>query len=127
MSKETVKYAIKKDWSIESLYSFSSPEGDELYYDLDYDQVMAIHPHAIELKASLARRGSTEYDYSVGLSKSYGAELRICLTCENPDDEIGYSVEQFEIIFDAGLALYEGIVDEAGDHALVKERQNPYP
>ena len=83
---------------------------------------MAIHPHAIALKAALARRGSTEYQYSVGLSKLYGAEICICLTCENPDDEIGYSQEQSAIIEEAGLALYDGILDEAGDHALVHGR-----
>lgn len=123
MSKETAKYAINKDLSVESLHSFSSPEGDEFAYDVDYEELMAIHPHAIALKASLARRGSTEYEYSVGLSKSYGSNICICLTCENPDDEIGYSEEQDTIIEEAGLTLYDGILDEAGDHALVKGRK----
>ena len=122
VSKETAKYAINKDLSIESLYSFSSPQGDEFAFGVDYDQLMAIHPHAIALKAALARRGSTEYEYSVGYSRAYGPEIRICLTCENPDDEIGYSQEQFAIIEEAGLALYEGMIDETGDHALVKGR-----
>ena len=119
MSKETVKYAINKDLSIESLYSFSTPEGDEFAFGVDYDQLMAIHPHAIALKAALARRGSTEYEYSVGYAKAKAPETRICLTCENPDDEIGYSEEQFALIADAGLALCDGFLDEAGDHALV--------
>jgi len=124
VSKEIAKYAINKDLTIESLHSFSSPEGDELAYDVDYDQLMAIHPHAIALKEALARRGSTEYEYSVGYAKAKAPETRICLTCENPDNEIGYSEEQFAIIADAGLALYDGMLDEAGDHALVKGRQN---
>jgi len=124
VSKEITKYAINKDLSVESLHSFSSPEGDEFAYDVDYDQLMAIHPHAIALKAALARRGSTEYEYSVGYAKAKAPETRICLTCENPDNEIGYSEEQFAIIADAGLALYDGMLDEAGDHALVKGRQN---
>jgi len=124
VSKETAKYAINKDLSVESLHSFSSPEGDEFAYDVDYDQLMALHPHAIALKAALARRGSTEYEYSVGYAKAKAPETRICLTCENPDNEIGYSEEQFAIIADAGLALYDGMLDEAGDHALVKGRQN---
>ena len=124
MSKETAKYAINKDLTIESLHSFSSPEGDEFAYDVDYDQLMAIHPHAIALKAALARRGSTEYEYSVGYARvGHRGGARICLTCENPDDEIGYSEEHSAIIADAGLALYDGILDEAGDHALVKGGQ----
>jgi len=122
VSKETAKYAINKDLTIERLHSFSSPEGNEFAYDIDGDELMSIHPHAIALKAALARRGSTEYQYSVGLSKLYGAEICICLTCENPDDEIGYSQEQSAIIEEAGLALYDGILDEAGDHALVNGR-----
>jgi len=120
VSKEIAKYAINKDLSVESLHSFSSPEGDEFAYDVDYDQLMAIHPHAIALNTALARRGSTEYEYGVGYARvGHGGGARICLTCENPDDEIGYSAEQFAIIEEAGLTLYDGILDEAGDHALV--------
>jgi len=36
-------------FSVESLHSFSSPEGDEFAYDVDYDQNAARKPLALAM------------------------------------------------------------------------------
>ena len=67
MSKETAKYAINKDLSVESLHSFSSPEGDEFAYDVDYECEKYFAPSYEEALKKAARNELPVPTFRIGL------------------------------------------------------------
>ena len=110
------KYAINQDLTISALNSFSEQD-DELAWDLSWDDLIQVHPHAKALQAALTGR-ETEHQYAIGAASAHG-EWRICLTCKNPGEYQSHDTEQRSIVESAGLTICDGIADESGDHALV--------
>jgi hypothetical protein len=109
-------YAISTDLTISFVGPFSSRE-NEIAWDLTEEELMSQHPHAVALSAAL-KSTETKFDYRVAYASAH-RDIRICLTCKNPDEEQSYIPEMDVIIGRAGLSTVDGIADESGDHALV--------
>jgi hypothetical protein len=109
-------YAINPDLTISFVGPFSERD-DEIAWGLTEEELMSQHPHAVALNSAL-QSAETQYDYMVAYAAAH-REIRICLTCADPDDGLSYCDEQRAIVERAGLSIVDGIADESGDHALV--------
>jgi hypothetical protein len=109
-------YAINADLTISYVGPFSDRD-DEIAWGITEEELMGEHPHAVALNTAL-QSTETKFDYMVAMASAH-REIRICLTCKNPDDMQSYSEEQSAIVERAGLSIVDGIADESGDHALV--------